>query len=102
MLSMFIGGCENLTGLTTVSNPALDSYMLGRKQERAMLYTIELIRFIPGRVGVLSQITHADKDPEAAKEKAKRFLMETKVANATRVRLLNADGVEVFNWGPDR
>jgi hypothetical protein len=52
-------------------------------------------------VGVLSQITHTDNDPEAAKEKAKRFLMETKVA-ATRVRLLNADGVEVFNWGPDR
>src|SRR5580693_6764803 len=22
--------------------------------------------------------------------------------NATNVRLLNADGVEVFNWGPDR
>jgi hypothetical protein len=74
--------------------------MLSRKQEQVMLYTIELIRFIPGRVGVLSQITHADNDPEAAKEKAKRFLMETKVANATRVRLLNADGVEVFNWGP--
>jgi hypothetical protein len=65
-----------------------------------MLYTIELIRFIPGRVGVLSQITHVDNDLEAAKEKARRFLMETKVANATRVRLLNADGVEVFNWGP--
>lgn len=63
--------------------------------------TIELVRFIPGRVGVLSQITHVDNDPEAAKEKAKRFLMETKVANAARVRLLNADGVEVFNWGPD-
>jgi hypothetical protein len=74
--------------------------MLSRKQEQVMLYTIELIRFIPGRVGVLSQITHADNDPEAAKEKAKRFLMETKVANATRVRLLNADGVEIFNWGP--
>ena len=53
-----------------------------------MLYTIELIRFIPGRVGVLGQITHVDNDPEAAKEKAKRFLMETKVANVTRVRLL--------------
>ena len=52
-------------------------------------------------MGVLSQITHVDNDPEAAKEKAKRFLMETKVANAARVRLLNADGVEVFNWGPD-
>ena len=66
-----------------------------------MMYTIELIRFIPGRVGVLSQITHTNDDPDAAKEKAKRFLMETKIADATRVRLLNADGVEVFNWGPD-
>jgi hypothetical protein len=39
-----------------------------------MLYTIELIRFIPARVGVVSQITYADDDPETAKEKAKRFL----------------------------
>jgi hypothetical protein len=35
-----------------------------------MLYTIELIRFIPARVGVVSQITYADDDPETAKEKA--------------------------------
>ena len=67
-----------------------------------MIYTIELVRFIPGRVGVLRQITHADNDPEAAKEKAKRILMETKLADATRVRLLNEEGVEVFSWGPDR
>jgi len=42
------------------------------------------------------------EDAEAAKEKAKRILMETKIADVTRVRLLNEEGVEVFNWGPDR
>jgi hypothetical protein len=70
---------------------------LRHRLSRAMVRS----RCSAGRVGVLSQITHVDNDTEAAKEKAKRFLMETKVANATRVRLLNADGVEVFNWGPD-
>jgi ferredoxin len=29
---MFIGGCENLTGLTTVSNPALDCYSLAESR----------------------------------------------------------------------
>jgi hypothetical protein len=63
-----------------------------------MIYTVELVRFIPSRVGVLRQMTHADNDPEVAKEKAKRILMETRVADATHVRLLNEEGVEVFNW----
>ncbi len=40
-------------------------------------------------------------DAEAAKEKAKRILMETKIADATRVGLLNEEGVEVFEWGPE-
>jgi methyl coenzyme M reductase gamma subunit len=40
-------------------------------------------------------------DAEAAKEEAKRILMETKIADATRVGLLNEEGVEVFKRGPE-
>jgi len=39
-----------------------------------MIYTIELVRFIPSRVGVLRQMTHADNDPEVAKERRSVFL----------------------------
>jgi len=68
------------------------------------MYVIELIRFVPGRVEpeVLARINHADHDLEAAKEKAKSILQNTKIVEATRVRVLNMEGVEVFNWGPDR
>ena len=47
---------------------------LGRKQEQAM--TIELIWFIPSRVGVLGQITNADNDPEVAKDALVRRLIQ--------------------------
>ena len=41
-----------------------------------MMWTIELIWFIPSRVGVLGQITNADNDPEAAKDASARRLIQ--------------------------
>jgi hypothetical protein len=66
-----------------------------------MMYFIELIRYLPGRAEpeVLSRIKHADRDPEGARAKAKSIFLQTKVAVAERVRVLNSEGVEILNWG---
>ncbi len=66
-----------------------------------MMYFIELIRYLPGRAEpeVLSRINHANRDPEGARAKAKSIFLQTKVAGAERVRVLNSDGVEILNWG---
>jgi hypothetical protein len=66
-----------------------------------MIYFIELIRYVPGRIEaeVLARIKHVDRDPEGARAKAKSMLLRTKVTGAERVRVLNSEGLEILNWG---